>query len=279
MGKLKDFLSKGFTSVTIMVIPHSKQKPIRVRVSAVGLASCLVLSVIGATYVLSVGVKTVEYYGMRKKLSVFASQATEMKVAISSLRKTESEFARLLSYKSKKKVLEQTDSASDLGSINIDLLKQQVEETIQSCAEVKEYLKEERSAYRATPTGWPVHGDISSSFGKRIHPITGISAFHSGLDIRIPSGTPVKATADGMVSFSSWGEGTGNVVVVEHGRGLTTVYAHNTRNAVKVGQRVRKGQVIAVSGSTGSSTGPHVHYEVWKNKVHVNPAPFLRDIS
>jgi len=99
MGRFKDFLSKSFTSVTIMVIPHSKQKPLRMRVSAIGLVSCLLLSLVGAGYVLSVGVKTAEYYGMRKKLSAFSSQATEMKVAVSSLRKTESEFAKLISLK------------------------------------------------------------------------------------------------------------------------------------------------------------------------------------
>jgi murein DD-endopeptidase MepM/ murein hydrolase activator NlpD len=280
MGKFKDFLSKSFTSVTIMVIPHSKQKPLRLRVSAIGLVSCLMLSVVGAGYVLSEGVKTAEYYGMRKKLSAFSSQATEMKIAVSSLKKTESEFTKLLSLKSKKKILEQTDdTSSDLGSIDMDQLKRQVNETIQSVAEIREYVKAERNLYRATPTGWPVHGEISSPFGTRVHPITGVTAFHSGIDIRTPKGTPVRATADGMVSFSDWGDGTGNVVVLEHGLGFTTVYAHNSKNCVKVGQRVKKGDVISLSGSTGSSTGPHVHYEVWKNKVHVNPAPFLKDIS
>jgi murein DD-endopeptidase MepM/ murein hydrolase activator NlpD len=249
------------------------------RVSAIGLVSCLLLSLVGAGYVLSVGVKTAEYYGMQRKLTAFSSQATEMKVAMSSLQRTESEFAKLLSLKSKKKIFEQTDTSSDVGSIDIDLLKRQVNETIQSVAKIREYIKEEKNLYRATPTGWPVPGEISSPFGRRVHPITGVTAFHSGIDIRIPVGTPVRATADGMVSFSDWGEGTGYVVVLEHGLGFTTVYAHNSRNCVKVGQRVKKGEVISFSGSTGSSTGPHVHYEVWKNKVHVDPAPFLKDIS
>lgn len=279
MRRFRNFLSKSFTSVTIMVIPHSKQKPLRMKVSAIGLVSCLLLSFVGAGYVLSVGVKTAEYYGMQKKLSAFSSQATEMKVAVSSLRQTESEFAKLISLKSKKKIFEQTDTATDVGSIDIDLLKKQVNETIRSVAEIREYIKEEKSVYQATPTGWPVHGEISSPFGPRVHPITGLTAFHSGIDIRIPMGTPVKATADGMVSFSNWRDDTGNVVVLEHGLGFTTVYAHNSRLYVKVGQRVKKGDVIALSGSTGSSTGPHVHYEVWKNKVHVNPAAFLKDIS
>ena len=228
---------------------------------------------------LSVGVKTAEYYGMRRKLATFSSQAVEMKVVLSSLQKTESEFTKLLSLKSKKKIFEQTDITPDVGSLDIDLLEKQVDETIQSVGEIREYIKEEKSLYRATPTGWPVHGQISSPFGMRVHPITGAPAFHSGIDIRIPQGTPVRATADGIVSFSSWHDDTGYCVVLEHGLGFTTVYAHNKQACVKVGQRVKKGEVIAVSGSTGSSTGPHVHYEVWKNRMHVNPALYLKDIS
>ena len=279
MERLKDFFGKGFTSVTIMVIPHSKQKPLRMKFSAFSLISCLVLSLIGAGYVLSVGVKTAEYYGMRKKLTDFSSQATEMKDTLASLQSTESEFARLLSFKSKKKIFEQTDTSGDPRAIDFDLLKRQIEETTQSVSDIKEYIREQKSIYETTPTGWPVHGEISSPFGSRVHPITGVSTFHSGIDIRTPVGTQVKATADGIVSFASWRNGFGNVVVLEHGNGFSTVYAHNSHIYVKVGQRVKKGAVISLSGSSGESTGPHVHYEVWKNKAHVNPSSFLKDIT
>jgi murein DD-endopeptidase MepM/ murein hydrolase activator NlpD len=262
-----------------MVIPHSKLKPFRMRVSALGLTSCLVLSIIGAGYVLSVGVKTAEYYGMRKKLFYFSSQFLEMKVLMSSLQKTESEFANLLSFKSKKKVLEKADVSSNLGSLDIDLLKSQIDETIQTVAEIREYIKAEKSLYLATPDGWPVKGNVSSPFGTRVHPITGASTFHSGVDISTPMGTMVKATADGIVSFSNWHNDSGYIVVLEHGHGFRTIYAHNKLNYVKVGQRVKRGEVISLSGSTGSSTGPHVHYEVWKNGTHLNPLTFLKSLS
>jgi len=98
---------------------------------------------------------------------------------------------------------------------------------------------------------------------------------HTGMDISVPPGTPVKATADGVVSFAGWTEGSGVVVVVEHGHGFRTAYAHNGKATVRVGQRVVRGERIALSGSTGLSTGPHVHYEVWKNGRHVDPAGFL----
>jgi murein DD-endopeptidase MepM/ murein hydrolase activator NlpD len=278
MGKLKQYLKQSFTSVTIMIIPHSKLKPLRIRVSVIGLFCCLFLSVVGGTYILSTGVRTAEYYGMRRKVRYVSSQLMELKVVIFSLRKTESEFARLVSLDSKKKILE-TPEISNLGALDEDLLKRQVDETIQSVSEIREYLKEEKSLYRSTPTGWPVKGQVSSAFGRRVHPITGESAFHSGIDIRAPMGSAVRATADGIVSFSNWHSDSGYIVVLEHGHGFSTVYAHNKMNYVKVGERVQRGQIVSLSGSTGDSTGPHVHYEVWKDRKHVNPAAFLGDIS
>ena len=85
----------------------------------------------------------------------------------------------------------------------------------------------------------------------------------------------MKSTADGIVSFSGWTANSGHVVVMEHGYGFSTAYAHNQKNLVKVGDRVRRGEAIAVSGSTGMSTGPHVHYEIWENGRHQNPKTYL----
>jgi len=148
-----------------------------------------------------------------------------------------------------------------------------------SVAEIKRYIKEERNIYFATPIGWPVPGALSSGFGRRTDPQTGEPAFHSGLDIRAPSGTPVKATADGIVSVSGWVSGDGNIVAIEHGHDFSTAYAHNVQNLVKVGQRVKRGDTIALSGATGRTTGPHVHYEVWKRGTPTDPIPFLKERS
>jgi murein DD-endopeptidase MepM/ murein hydrolase activator NlpD len=253
-------------------------KPLRIRVSVLGLFCCLVLAVVGGTYILSTGVRTTEYYGMRKKVHYVSSQLMELKEATFSLRKTESEFARLVSLNSKKKILE-TREISNSDALDEDLLKKQVDETIQSVSEIREYLKEQKSLYRSTPIGLPVKGQVGSPFGWRVHPITGEPAFHSGIDIRASIGSVVRATADGIVSFSNWHNDSGYIVVLEHGHGFSTVYAHNKVNHVTLGQRVQRGQVISLSGSTGDSTGPHVHYEVWKDRKHVNPAAFLGDMS
>jgi murein DD-endopeptidase MepM/ murein hydrolase activator NlpD len=99
--------------------------------------------------------------------------------------------------------------------------------------------------------------------------------FHTGVDISVPPGSEVKATANGIVSFAGWTENSGIVVVVEHGHGFSTAYAHNRKALVRVGQRIARGEVIAQSGSTGVSTGPHVHYEIWKNGRPTDPAGFL----
>jgi murein DD-endopeptidase MepM/ murein hydrolase activator NlpD len=162
--------------------------------------------------------------------------------------------------------------------LDIESLKKQVNETVESVSAIKSFIAEQKDIYLATPIGWPVHGVISSGFGLRVHPISGEVAGHTGVDIRIPTGTAVKATAPGIVSFSNWTNGSGYIVVLEHGHGFSTAYAHNKENYVTVGQKVKKGATIALSGSTGASTGPHVHYEVWKNGKQVNPISYLKDV-
>ena len=123
--------------------------------------------------------------------------------------------------------------------------------------------------------GWPVNGPITSPFGGRIHPVTGIWLGHTGLDIGVPYGTPVHAADGGKVILASWYGGYGNAVVIDHGNGISTLYGHNSSLAVSVGQTVSKGEVVAYCGSTGVSTGPHVHFEVRINGRPVDPLGYL----
>jgi murein DD-endopeptidase MepM/ murein hydrolase activator NlpD len=278
MDKLKLLFKNSFTSITIMVVPHSTLKPVKVKASMIGLFTGLLLAIIGAGYLISVGVNTIEYYEMRKKLSYLSSQFNELKIVLSSLKKADKEFTRLLSFQSKKTILEEAEVTND-GALDIELLKKQVDEAIQSVTEIRKYLEEKKDLYRATPAGLPLVGPINSGFGLRKHPIYGNQRYHSGIDIGASVGTPIKATADGIVSFSSWHNDSGYIVVLEHGHGFSSVYAHNKLNYVKVGQKIRRGEVIGISGSTGTSTGPHLHYEVWKSGGPVNPASVLKDVS
>ena len=123
-----------------------------------------------------------------------------------------------------------------------------------------------------TPTGWPTNGFISSGYGLRWNG----AEFHQGIDIAAEMGTPIVATADGVVTIAGWNAGGyGNMVDIDHGSGVSTRYGHASAVVVTVGQRVRRGQIIAYVGSTGHSTGPHLHYEVRLSGQPVNPTSYL----
>ncbi|MGH9355482.1 MAG: M23 family metallopeptidase [Terriglobia bacterium] len=128
----------------------------------------------------------------------------------------------------------------------------------------------------SVPSIWPVRGEVTDSFGERIDPISGDEAFHPGMDIAAPSGTAVRAAADGIVVESGRDAGYGNEILIDHGSGLTTRYAHLRKIFVIEGQEVKQGQVIGAIGMTGRATGPHLHYEVLVHETPVNPATFLR---
>jgi murein DD-endopeptidase MepM/ murein hydrolase activator NlpD len=117
----------------------------------------------------------------------------------------------------------------------------------------------------------PVNGRLTSAFGMRRHPVLGYARMHKGLDIAAPMGVPIRAPMDGVVQMAGWAGGYGRFVKLSHGGGMATGFGHMSRIAVSSGTRVSKGQVIGYVGSTGMSTGPHLHYELWKNGVPTNP--------
>ena len=275
---IKRLFKKAFTPITIMLVPHSKTRPLNLKVPFIGIFTSIILWCFGTVYIFSIAVDTFEYYKMKEKLNYYSQQFLELNATISALKKAENEFRRLFSLGSKEKVLENIDT-SDNGSIDMENIKQQIKETIETVGEIKDYLHIQRDIYIATPKGFPVRGNISSNYGRREHPGSGENEFHSGIDISTNPGNPVRATADGIVSFSGWSGGSGNLVAVEHGHGFSTFYAHNRINAVKVGQKVHRGDVISYVGSTGNSTGPHVHYEIWKDGRHVNPQKYVEGKS
>lgn len=126
------------------------------------------------------------------------------------------------------------------------------------------------------PDMWPVRGRITSSFGERIDPFLGEGAFHAGIDIAVPYGSAVHVTADGIVVFAGTMDGYGRTVIVKHGHGVETLYAHLSGLAVAVGQPLDRGEVVGYVGETGWATGPHLHYEVRIHKAPVNPYSYLR---
>jgi murein DD-endopeptidase MepM/ murein hydrolase activator NlpD len=126
------------------------------------------------------------------------------------------------------------------------------------------------------PSMWPVEGRVGSGFGQREDPINGEGAFHPGIDLEAPYGTPVRAAADGNATGENMGSGYGRQVVLDHGHDLLTLYGHLSSIAVVPGQHVQRGQVIGYVGQSGRATGPHLHYEVRVHHVPVNPHKYLR---
>lgn len=145
-----------------------------------------------------------------------------------------------------------------------------------SLQEVRGYLEDRSSLLRAAPSAWPVRGWVTSGFGYRDSPTSGGRRLHAGIDIAAPRGTPIIAAADGHVVFSGYHSAYGNLLVLDHGYGLVTRYAHTSRLLAKVGDHVQRGQLVALVGNTGRSTGPHLHFEVYQDGVAVNPRKFLQ---
>ena len=121
----------------------------------------------------------------------------------------------------------------------------------------------------------PCQGTITSDWGDRVHPIYGTVKHHAGLDIGVDYGTPIVASSNGVVTLASWYGGYGKAVMIDHGGDIKTLYGHNSKILVKEGEIVKQGQVIALAGSTGNSTGPHCHFEVILNGQDVNPLSYI----
>lgn len=271
-------LKKILSSVTIVVIPHRGSRILNLKISLLGIWAAIFMTVLGSIYVFYLAFSGLnyknQYYSMADKLEFYSDQFQQWNSTIGALKTAETEFNKLFSLNSKEEILKNVDTAF-VGSFEIPDLVSELEHTIDSVQEIKDYLKVQKDIYIATPIGLPTAGYISSRYGKRTDPFSSSTLFHSGLDVSSSTGTPIKATADGIVSFSAWTQNSGNVIVLEHGCGFSTIYAHNKLNKVKVGNIVKRGDIIGYVGSTGKSTGPHVHYEVWKDGKNVNPQKYI----
>ena len=164
-----------------------------------------------------------------------------------------------------------------------DTSERMYEEIMAASQEVANMIRRSHmssAGYSGAPAGaggmiWPISGPITSEFGWRTHPIFGTARFHSGQDIGGDYGMPIYAAASGTVIYAGWISGYGNAVIIDHGGGVTTLYGHNDSLNVSEGENVAQGQVIAMCGSTGNSTGPHCHFEVRENGEPVSPYGYL----
>lgn len=162
-----------------------------------------------------------------------------------------------------------------LGSL--DLLSEQIEQQSARLTALQSVLIDNQLQAAVTPAGWPVNGGwMSSSFGMRNDPFTGHRSHHRGVDIASPMGSPIMAMGDGVVTYAGPKTGYGNMVEVNHGQGYATRYAHASAVVVKVGDVVSRGQTVAKVGTSGRSTGPHLHFEVLRSGQQVDPVGYLK---
>lgn len=273
MGNVFYFVKKAFTPVTIMVIPHENVKSLSIRVPTLGILLSILLCIAGSFQIVSLATRGLDYPNMVARVEYFSRQFGEWNSTFAGLKQMERDFHRLFALGSKEKVLENME-ISFSGDVDWESLRIEIQKAVTEVNEIKDFLRVQKDIYMATPKGFPVSGRLTSPYGMRESPFGG-RAHHAGVDIAAPEGTPVKASADGIVSFAGWANNSGNVVVLEHGCGFATVYAHNKNNRVKIGQRVKRGDTISQVGATGHATGPHLHYEIMQNGRNVNPKNFL----
>ncbi len=166
-------------------------------------------------------------------------------------------------------------SRADSLQTDLETVKSDMSTRENSFEDLRKQLVENQIYQAAKPSVFPTNGSITSGFGFRSSPLGFGTEYHTGLDIAAAYGTPIIATGDGKVVFAGWRGSYGRAVVIEHGYGFSTMYGHTQKIVVKVGDRVTKGQTIAYVGSSGRSTGPHLHYEVWVYDKPVNPRSFV----
>lgn len=280
---------------TFMIVPHdtgwktvSLKIPAKLVYSVIGVfvAACFIF--VGSLVYTSMLSRKLVYYGkaistnqqQKKIIDSFSKKSEEVDQAIHELVKMDMELRQALGLKSwKGKIRLSSKIKSELSqaevkqsSQGLNLADRQLVERKNSLIELKAWVNQVQERYASLPSRWPLSGQIVSRFGYRAFPWRG---FHSGIDISGQYGAPVYCTADGLVEFTGWRQGYGKTVIVKHNSGLSTLYGHNSRFAVSVGQRVKKGQLVCYVGTTGWTTGPHLHYEVRRGDQPVNPIVYL----
>jgi murein DD-endopeptidase MepM/ murein hydrolase activator NlpD len=296
---------KRTRSVTLLLVPDDSSKVFSLKMSARLFAALFVIWLVSigiSAYIISRHVNyraTIEFSKyLTNKHREFAKEMLDTRETVKRVAEVDRQLRDMLQLKSRAAIIKYTGFGGP-SYVDTELLEKEVkngDENISrkafelavkyvddqahsneaSFQEIVKYITDQRAKLTAVPSGWPVRGWITCGFGSRIDPFTGALSFHQGVDIANDIGTPIKATADGVVNYSEFErEGYGNLVVINHGNGYATRYGHMLKYVVSPGQHIKKGQIIGYLGSTGRSTAPHVHYEVLLNGVAVNPVKYL----
>ena len=280
--------------ITFMLLPHSSSKsvvrinlPYWLAVILGTLAAALVIAIIAAfIYSSKITTRLIHYSGLQaenkrqeQQLELFIEKTKELEHGVRELEERDQELREMLGLQ-KKSSGQKSDKRSSVETPEaalerIALLSKDVQQKSSMYNELKQIASNVTYKFAALPSIWPVNGAIISPFGWRRHPFTGRQEFHNGVDIPLWEGYPIKAAADGVIVYADWSNGYGQTIVIDHKNGYSTLYAHCSQLLGERWERVSKGQVIAKVGSTGLSTGPHLHYQVEKNNKTINPIAFL----
>jgi murein DD-endopeptidase MepM/ murein hydrolase activator NlpD len=292
---------------TLMLVPHKGHKVIRLRlpvklVKGTGIALCMLLVIVGGTiinYRNAASDASVDKQELEKLRQINQAQTSQIEELAKTTSVLQEDMNRLNKLDTDIRQLVNSEQLPTSRGVSgrpgyggqggpvvkptllqlqtlVGELQSEVQVREENLISLKDMLVARNARLAATPAIWPVTGEVTSRFGWRSSPWgDGGGDWHPGIDIAGDYGTPIVATADGVVEYSGWYGGYGNLVKISHENGIETMYGHCSQIAAHVGQQVRKGEVIAYMGSTGNSTGTHCHYEVRLNGTAVNPESFL----
>jgi murein DD-endopeptidase MepM/ murein hydrolase activator NlpD len=297
-------LTQGVRSVaekrqsTIIIVPHAHGKVFKLQLSPALLRTLIVLGITVAVLSIISIAASGTFLHQRAVYRALQAENKQLKKNNQRLAETVSQVqARLTQFEQRTKTLAIAAGVADLFSGDADsgragvgsggpldrlsaapeTLVRRQEQLDQQLAKVERKLSEQALMLSHTPVVAPVIGVITDGFGPRLDPITRRPAFHDGLDISVAIGTVVTAPADGVVVFANREAGYGRMLKINHGYGYTTVYGHLERFLVKEGAKVTRGEPIGKVGMSGRTTGPHLHYEVWKDGEKQNPLHYILD--
>ncbi len=244
---------------------------------------------------------TLNYISQSIQMARLEKEATHIASLKGQVAEFQQEIQRLKEFDVKLRIIANLENAQDTGSFlgvggitpvsreplqgvmsdtqrmkeELERLGMEAESREKSFQELYSFLEGKKRQLSSTPSIWPVRGWLTSTFGYRIDPFTGLRQFHEGLDIANRMGTPIIAPADGIVSRASNTTGYGLTVEINHGYGIKTIFGHLSKAYVSVGHSVRRGERIAAMGASGKATGPHLHYQVMLNDVPMSPMNYI----
>lgn len=280
--------------VTLLVLPPDCSPSWRFSLSLRGILSALGVWTLLTLWAGASAMRRADYWAtkadhalMRQRLERVLNEVERSRDDLEKAQDADRKLRELLGMPSKRAILEAeprpspgTASGGPRLEDRTTLVRALAQQRVESFHEISGFLARARGLFRDTPLGRPADGRFTSTYGYRVSPVNAgedDAEFHGGVDIANAMGTPIRATAAGVVERAGWAGGYGQMVLVRNEHGFSTLFGHASRLAVSAGQRVRRGEILAYMGTTGRSTGNHVHYEVWRGGRPVDPAPFLQE--